>query len=504
MESDSKNSISRRKFLKASAITVAAAGSSTLSGNASEMPANQNKTTSVSRGNSASNRVSVHGNKNRGFIKNLDLIGYHDLNNKMGFQMAYYVANGKHYLYSACFRHPGWHILDVTDPSDIRYCKWLECPDADKNPGQICCKIQVADGLMLTTLSGGVPFLNGTKESDSYMEGLLIWDIKTDPENPKLLSYWSTGVPDGFGVHRFFYNGGRYAHLAASCRGYSAMIYRVLDIQDPTKPVEIGRWWLPEQWRAGKPAEKDASNLPFLSMDQVGLHGPAYIKGDKAYLGYGGGGGVILDVSDLTLPKFLGRLPLSPPFSYGGLAGARCHTFLPLTSRNFGVLTNEGERFSCFNKNIIESYPPQAMGNLHMVDFRDPEHPTLVAEFPYPEVPEDWPWEDFNDCGIGAPGPLGPHNIHEPHDLPFLEDNPNRVYCCYFHCGLRVYNVTNPYRPKEIAYFIPPAPEKWQFHDYPGPKLGITEDIVVDKRGYIFVDTFHGGIYVLKLKDGIE
>jgi hypothetical protein len=438
------------------------------------------------------------------YIKNMDLVGFHNVNDKMAFQMAYYEAKGRRYLYCACFRDPGWHILDVTDPEHIRYIKWLECPDLNKFPNTNCPKIQVADGLMITALAGSIPHLTGAEPGKTYLDGVFIWDLKEDPENPKLLSHWSTGVKNGFGVHRFFYNGGRYVHLSASCPGFSTLIYRILDIQNPANPVEVGRWWLPEQWLAGQQQPEVQKPKPVWElMDEAGLHGPPYVVGNRAYLSYSGAGAVILDISDITLPRLLGRLRLSPPFS-GVAAGARCHTFLPLTSRGFAVATNEGERFAVYSKEALNSLPTQPMGNLHMIDVHDPRHPALVAEFPYPEVPDDWPWDDFNDCGLGAPGPLGPHNLHEPKSLPHVEDNSNRVYCCYFHAGLRVYNVKNPYRPREIAYFIPPMINEWKFHHFPGPKVGTSEDIVVDDRGYIFIDTFHDGIYVLRLKDNID
>jgi len=69
--------------------------------------------------------------------------------------------------------------------------------------------------LMLGALGGTLPMLHGNEWGDPYEEGLMIFDVK-DPVNPKLLSTWHN--EGGGGVHRFFYNGGRYAHLSATAK----------------------------------------------------------------------------------------------------------------------------------------------------------------------------------------------------------------------------------------------------------------------------------------------
>ena len=439
---------------------------------------------------------------NQGYIKNMEVVGFSDLNGINAFQMALYKTGDKYYMYCGSFKGAGVNILDVTDPSrpQVVGCVWVSDPEvyfAQSTP-----KIQVADDKLIVALGGGVPFLHGIKAGDPADDGLQIYDLKEDPVHPRLLSHWHTGLPNGMGVHRFAYNGGKYVYMPAECPGFVGFIVRILDISDPCNPVEAGRWWKPEQFKdgmlegtypVGHAAEKD---WPMCHACTLSADRP-----NELYLGYFGGGGIILDISDPTRPKLISQLMVQPPFA-GKLCGARCHTYLPLTGRNFAV-TNEGERFPFFTKeNIAASAHPgaQPMNNLHMIDVSDPKDPVLVAEFPYPEVPEGFPYRNFNDCGIGAQGPFGPHNVHEPMGKPWLQDDPNLIYNCYFHAGLRVFDVSDPYYIKEIAYFIPPNPEKLLFQiPVPGPMIATTEDVVVDDRGYIYIDTWHDGMYILRL-----
>ena len=74
---------------------------------------------------------------------------------------------------------------------------------------------------------------------------------------------------------------------------------------------------------------------------------------------------------------------------------------------------------------------------------------------------------------------------------------------------MRVYDVSDPYI-KELAYFIP-QPLYAYFIPQPGrscssisstrPHAAFTEDCVVDDRGYIYMDTWHDGMYILRMKE---
>jgi hypothetical protein len=58
-----------------------------------------------------------------------------------------------------------------------------------------------------------------------------------------------------------------------------------------------------------------------------------------------------------------------------------------------------------------------------------------------------------------------------------------------------VFDTSNPYRPEEIAYFIPATPE--------GSRSGVAEinDVYVDENQIVYiVDRFAGGLYTLEME----
>ena len=55
------------------------------------------------------------------FAKNIDAVGYHDLNGKPAFKLALQEKNHRWYLYVAHLWHRGWSVLDVSDPAAPEY-----------------------------------------------------------------------------------------------------------------------------------------------------------------------------------------------------------------------------------------------------------------------------------------------------------------------------------------------------------------------------------------------
>ena len=55
---------------------------------------------------------------NQGYIKNMEVVGFSDLNGINAFQMALYkTEEGKYYMYCGSFKGNGVNIVDVTDPA---------------------------------------------------------------------------------------------------------------------------------------------------------------------------------------------------------------------------------------------------------------------------------------------------------------------------------------------------------------------------------------------------
>lgn len=58
---------------------------------------------------------------------------------------------------------------------------------------------------------------------------------------------------------------------------------------------------------------------------------------------------------------------------------------------------------------------------------------------------------------------------------------------------MRVYDVSNPYHPEEVGYYVPEAP--------PGSCLGAMQinDVYVDENRLYAIDRVRGGVYILEL-----
>ncbi len=394
------------------------------------------------------------------FTHNIEPVGYHDLNGKPAFKLAMQEVNGRRYLYMGHLWHRGWSILEVTDPSAPQYAAFIPGPE---NSWTI--QIQVAEGKMITALERIAPGWGGA-DGRPFAEGFLIWDV-SDPRAPRRLGHYRTGST---GTHRNFYDGGALVHAAGGAPGFDGKIYQVVDISDPGNPREASRFWLPEQ-KDGAPK----------SGAKFSLHGPAHVEGNRAYLSYGDGGGIILDISDVSRPKMVSQLTFHGLCSRQGI-----HTYFPLPRRGLALINDEA----------IAENGDESLNLAGIVDIKDEKEPRLISLFPQPLPPPESGLKNFFAKG----GRFGPHNQHHPNHQACLEDRDDVAYLTYFNAGLRVYDIRDPRAPKEIACFIPPDPKE-RIGTKPSRLVAQVEDVLVDRRGCIYISEKNQGIYILRLKE---
>jgi hypothetical protein len=393
-------------------------------------------------------------------------VGYVDFAGKPAFKLAIQEVNERWYLYVAHLWHPGWSVVDVTDPENPQELRHIEGP---ANTWTI--QVQVAQGKMITAFERMPPPWGGDP-SKPCAESALIWDV-SDPADPVVLGQYSVGAEGG--THRNYYDGGRYAHLSLKRPGFTRNMYQIIDIADPARPVDAGRWWVPGQWQAGgeRAADTDAW-----------LHGGPYVVGDRVYLSYGSAGLVILDISDVAKPSLVGQLKFSPPFN----PNIGMHSAVPIPSRKLVVVNSEAIMENC----------AEPANYVALVDVSDETRPRLASIFPTPAPPAEAPYRNY--CVKG--GRFGPHNQHQDQHQACLYKNDNLVFMTWFNAGLRIFDISDPWLPREVAFFEPPDPLERR-GALPSKLVCSSEDVLVDARGVIYMSDKNHGVYLLEADDSV-
>ena len=88
------------------------------------------------------------------YSKGTEVIGYCDLEDRPAFKMAIREVEGQWYLYTGHFWHPGWSIVNVSDPEHPRVERFIEGPD-----NTFTLQMTLYGDTMVTALEKIFPFL---------------------------------------------------------------------------------------------------------------------------------------------------------------------------------------------------------------------------------------------------------------------------------------------------------------------------------------------------------
>lgn len=400
--------------------------------------------------------------------RNFEFVGHTDLGGRSDV-LQVIVSNGHAYLGHRITR--GVSVVDVRDPRAPRPMNFLPT-----HPNSWSIHLQAQDGLLLCIeefdfksriaqkdyYASSIPGMNSAqfgKRGVDFSAGLRIYDI-SDPPNPRPIGFLEV---EGLGLHRVFWTGGRYAYASAILDGFTDHILIVIDIGDPTRPVEVGRWWIPGMWAAGGETNTFKG--------RVALH-HAVVYDDVAYGNWRDGGLTILDVRDKAKPRLLAHRNWSPPFAGG------THSSLPLHDRGLLVTADEA----------VLNVDQEPRKHIWVLDIRAPENPVTIATMPIPsEI-------DY----VARGGQFGPHNLHEHRPGAFRSSTT--VFASYQSAGIRAYDLTNPFRPEEAGWFVPPTPTRWFEPMRNRAKVLHVGDLFVAEDGLVYFTDYDQGLHIAQWK----
>lgn len=351
------------------------------------------------------------------------------------------VVDGNHAYIGHMSAPGGTSIVDVSDPRHPRQVAAIAMPR-----GLHSHKVRVANGIMVVNHE-----IVSVLSANGHRGGLGIYDV-SNPAQPREITRWSCG---GRGVHRFTFDG-RHAYISPEMEGYRGNIVMTVDLADPARPVEAGRWWMPGQWLAGgeRPSWEESDHR---------CHHPIRL-GDRLYVSYWHGGGVILDISDMARPKPVSHIDWSPPFVWPTHSlvpvpfSINGHRWMIVADEDVAPLEAErGREMPAFlwMVNISDETRPVPVGSFQVAGLNGRKHPTQTG-------------------------------CHQPVETI----RGTEVPVAWFAQGLRFIDISDPHCLRETAYYVPDIP--------PGAQRVCSNDVFMDDRGLVYLIDRVRGLHILE------
>ena len=369
----------------------------------------------------------------------------------------------------------GTIVLDLSDPTGPEKTDYLTAR-AMRNTGE-SLRVNAERGLLVANHYG-----NGhgdRRGNGSAYPWLAVYDVSEDCRHPRLLA--DISMPRGRGHEGWFSPDGMTYYMS----NYGSRRVVPIDLTDPTRPRELAQW-------------------PYA------VHGGS-ISGDgtRGYLAGMAPGPtevLIIDTSDVgpgkaNAGRIISRLPLPDTnanqnayrLDYGG------HPYLI----SFGELP------------AIPHAPcsvprRQNFDAARMVDIADERRPKIVARF-LNEVADPRNCEkvigDVQTTPRGADRADVTYSVVAPalfqyddhYCTPDRLHNPTILACAQIMSGLRVYDIRDPHRPREIAYYNPGTVAA----DDPTVDWALARPVIRRDLGQIWFVTTFGGFFAVEFENDL-
>ena len=429
---------------------------------------------------------------------NMTLLGHQDLQVRSAYQPVIRENKGRWIAYvghhggaaanglTGRIEDNGTSLIDVTDPRRPRYVAHIPGEPGQGETGG-AQMVRVCNGSELPKGDPSKVYLLRTFGNLAHE----IWDVTT-PEKPTRL----TVVVDKLkGTHKNWWEcDSGIAYLVSGLPDWrTRRMTQVYDLSDPAHPKFIRNFGLAGQ-------EPGATGpVP------TELHGPISTgpKGNRVYFGYGTNKSGIMQIVDRQ--KLISGPPEQTPanlrapevgrFTLSSMNGA--HSALPVLGMQLPEFARDKGQPRDFVFVVDESLAnecTEARQRVFVVDVTEEKTPVGVATFNVPEKPGDF-------CLRG--GRFGSHSPNENQPPMYAK---RILFFAWFNAGVRAVNISDPFNPREVGYYIPATTDKTDKRCIKTPngeacKVAIqTNNVDVDDRGYIYiVDRANTGMHILEL-----
>jgi hypothetical protein len=358
-------------------------------------------------------------------------------------------------------------VLDMNDPANPRKTAALAS----------LAMLTPHESLLLNEKRGLLVAETGTAATEPGIVD--IYDVKTDCQHPRKLSTSLQGV---LGHESGFSPDGMTFYTSSATASFVA-----LDVSNPKRPrrifTQLGILY------HGLRLSDDGRTMYVANLGKPSLGGIT------------GGGLTILDVSQIQdrvpKPKVSVLSSLTwPEHSIPQVAE-------PFTSKGHHYVLEVDEYIDLFSVKAITNIPHSPVGAARIINVDDPRHPRIVSNIRLAvHQPENRTPEQTRDPGAGFPAQgYAAHYCSMP-----TRDNPKIAGCSMIVSGLRLFDIRDVAKPKEVGYFNRPSKVGKPLVILP-PAAGAyamsqpTWDV---GGGAVWYSDANSGFYAVKLTNGVQ